>query len=183
MSTGGASSAAAAPGLRCSVHPARRAADRCHVCDRPRCGADAAEHGEAGCAACRETPAAILPARPGELWVRCALAGLAVAFVGGWIAAQYVDTQYFATVAPGLVGLAAAWATSAAAPRLPPRLTLSVAVAAGLIGTALSDRLVPGGQNLFAPPGHRLPPYAAVIIGVAAWRLLFAQPARGTRWK
>jgi hypothetical protein len=196
MSTGGASTAVTASGLRCSVHPARRAVDRCPVCARPRCGADVAAHGAVGCAACRERAVTAVAAPPAELWVRCVLAGLAVAFGGGWIAAQYVDTQYFATVAPGLVGLAAAWAGAAAAPGLRPRLTLAVAVAAGWIGTALSDRLVPGGQNLFLPPGHRLPPYAAVVVGVAAWRLLFgppraraggdaagSQPVRATRWK
>jgi hypothetical protein len=196
MSTGGASSAATAPDLRCSVHPARRAVGRCPVCGRQRCGADVAQHGEAGCVACREQVVAVVAASPLELSVRCGLAALAVAFVGGWIAAQYVDTQYFATVAPGLVGLAAAWAGSAAGPGLPARRSLGVAVVAGLLGTALSDRLVPGGQNLFLPPGHRLPPYVAAVIGVAAWRLLFGpprsrtrggaagvQPARATRWK
>jgi hypothetical protein len=49
-------------------------------------------------------------------------------------------------------------------------------VPAGLLATGLSDRLVPGGQNLFLPPGHRIPPYVAAVAGVVAWRFLFGPP-------
>lgn len=116
-----------------------------------------------------------------EWVVRAALAALAIGYVGGWIAAEYVDTRYFATVAPGLVGLACAWAATAAASGLPIRLPLGIASLVALVATGLADRLVPGGQNLFLPPGHRVPPYVAAIVGVLAFRVLFAQPPRATR--
>ena len=110
--------------------------------------------------------------------MRSALASLAIAFAGGWVAAQYVDTQWFALIAPALVGLScAAVAVSAAGP---PRVraVLVLAGMAAVLGTALSDRLVPGGQNLFLPVSHRLPPYLAALIGTAAWPVLFPPPRR-----
>ena len=167
--------------VRCAVHPTRVAADGCPTCGRPRCGADARRYGDAGCAACGGKP--ILPlagagATALEWWLRAAIAALAVAFVGGWIAAEYVDTHYFATVAPGLVGLACAWAAAAATSGLPLRIPLTVSCGAALLATGLSFRLVPGGQNLFLPPGHRLPPYVAAVVGVAAWRVLFGPSRR-----
>src|SRR3954469_17645470 len=89
--------------LRCAVHPSRRAADVCPVCERPRCGADVAAYAGQGCAACIAT--AVPPPRPpvGERLLRGALASLGVAVAGGWVAAQYVDTQRFSLVAPALV--------------------------------------------------------------------------------
>ena len=110
--------------------------------------------------------------------MRAALASLVVAFVGGWVATQYVDTRWFAVIAPGLVGLACAGAGTAAAG--PPRMraVLLLAGVAALLGTALSDRLVPHGQNLFLPVSHRLPPYLAALIGTAAWPVLFPPPRR-----
>ena len=46
--------------------------------------------------------------------LRAALAALGIGYVGAWVAAQYVDTQYFAVVVPALIGLACAWAATAA---------------------------------------------------------------------
>jgi len=145
------------------------------VCARPRCGADASSHASAGCVACVGATRTAAP-ETGELWVRAALAALATAFVGGWIAAQYVDTQYFAVVAPGLVALACAWAAAAAAPGVPVRRPVAIAIVAGLLATGLSDRLVPGGQNLFLPAGHRIPPYLTAVVGALAWPVLFGPP-------
>lgn len=164
---------------RCAAHPARPAADDCPVCGRARCGSDAASFGTAGCAACFRQPRT-RQVTPGELVVRASAAALATAYVGGWIAAQYVDTQYFAVLAPGLVALACGWAASAATGGSRGARTSAVAVAAGLLATGLSDRLVPGGQNLFLPPGHRLPPYIAAVVGALAWPVLFGPP-RGRR--
>jgi hypothetical protein len=168
--------AGTARALRCAVHPSRRAADVCPVCDRPRCGADAASFRSSGCAACvvMTRPGATAP--PSERLVRAALSALAVAFVGAWVAAQYVDTQWFGLVAPALVGLACAWAASTAAGRPRPGGVLVVAAVTGVLATALSDRLVPGGQNLFLPPSHRLPPYVAAVLGALAWPVLFPPP-------
>jgi hypothetical protein len=106
---------------------------------------------------------------------------MAAAYVGGWIAAQYVDTQYFAVLAPGLVGLACGWAASAAAGTSRARWRSVLAIVGGLLATALSDRLVPGGQNLFLPPGHRLPPYVGAVVGALAWPLLFGPPRPARR--
>jgi hypothetical protein len=100
-----------------------------------------------------------------------------VAYAGGWIAAEYVDTRYFATIAPGLVGLACSWAAFAASRSVPAALTAGAAAA--LLATGLSFRLVPGGQNLFVPAGHRLPPYLGALVGVVAWRTLFGPVRRG----
>jgi hypothetical protein len=162
--------------MRCAVHPSRRAADSCPVCDRPRCGADAARYQASGCAACVVLTAPRPSAPRTERLLRAALAALAVGFVGAWVAAQYVDTQWFGVLAPALVGLACAWAASAAAGRPHPGSVLVVAAVTGVLATALSDRLVPGGQNLFLPPSHRLPPYLAAVIGALAWPVLFPPP-------
>ena len=108
------------------------------------------------------------------------MAALGVAYLGAWVAAQYVDTQYFAVIVPALIGLACAWAASAAAGTssagTPPRVLVLLGAIAGVLGTALSDRLVPGGQNLFVPAGHRLPPHLAAVIGAFAWPVLFGPP-------
>jgi len=166
--------AGALAAARCAVHPSRRALDECPVCARPRCGADAAAYAGRGCPACVSTEATVVvPAGRAELHARAGLAALAMAFAGAWVAAQYVDTRWFGIVAPALIGLGCAWAASAAASGLPRRPMLGIAAAAALLATGLSDRLVPGGQNLFLPPGHRLPPYVAALVGVVAWRLLF----------
>jgi peptidoglycan/LPS O-acetylase OafA/YrhL len=166
----------AAP-LRCAVHPARRAADACPVCGRQRCDADRAGYGERGCAACaHEAAAGPPPVR--ELWVRAVLAALAAAYVAGWIGAQYVDTQYFALITPFLGGLVCAWASSASAGALPRNRLLACAAVAAVVGAALADRFVPGGQNLFLPVGDRLPPYVAAVVGAGAWPLLFGPVRR-----
>jgi hypothetical protein len=173
------SAAGTVAGARCAVHPARRAADACPVCGRPRCGADAAVYAAAGCAACAVTDAASEPpVTAAEQVVRAGLAAVALAFAGAWVAAQYVDTQYFALIAPALVGLGCAWAASAAGRGLPMRVVLIVAGVTAVLGTALSDRLVPGGQNLFLPASHRLPPYLAAVVGALAWPVLFGPPRR-----
>jgi len=114
--------------------------------------------------------------------LRAALAALGIGYVGAWVAAQYVDTQYFAVVVPALIGLACAWAATAAAGMAtatrPPRMLMVIAAVTAVLATALSDRLVPGGQNLFVPAGHRLPPYVAAVIGALAWPVLFGPPKK-----
>lgn len=171
--------APAARSQRCAVHPSRRAADTCPVCGRPRCGADASALRSRGCVACTGALRPAAPAPLAERVVRGALAALAVCFVGGWIAAQYVDTQWFAVIAPALVGLACAGASSSAAGRPTARVVLVLAAAMAVLATGLSDRLVPGGQNLFLPPSHRLPPYLAAVLGALAWPVLFPAPRPG----
>jgi hypothetical protein len=101
-----------------------------------------------------------------------------VGYLGAWVAAQYVDTAYFSLIAPGLVGLACGWAAFAAGAGARARVLVVLSAAAGILATALSYRLVPGGQNLFLPPSHRLPPYLAAAVGALAWPVLFAAPRR-----
>src|SRR3954464_2630937 len=167
---------------RCAVHPARRASDLCPVCGRPRCAPDAMSYAGQGCAACVTAQVAPAPPSRTERLLRAALATLGIGFVGAWVAAQYVDTQYFAVVVPALIGLACAWAATAAAGMAsaarPPRVLIVIAAVTAVLATALSDRLVPGGQNLFAPAGHPLPPYLAAIIGALAWPVLFGPPKK-----
>jgi hypothetical protein len=173
MSLGGTAQPA-----RCALHPARRASDDCPVCGRGRCAVDVASYGARGCGACVAAEPAPPPPPASEWLLRGALAALGAAFAGAWVAAQYVDTQYFALIVPGLVGLACAWTASAAAGAraASARVILVVAAIAAVLATALSDRLVPGGQNLFLPAGHRLPPYLAAVVGAFVWPVLFGPP-------
>jgi hypothetical protein len=113
--------------------------------------------------------------------VRAGLAATAAALAGGFVATEYVGTRYFSVVAPGLVGLAAAWAVSAAAGPVAGRrraVLLVVAAAAAIVGTALGFRLVPGGQSLFTPWGDVGPPYLAAVVGVVVWPAVFGSGPR-----
>jgi len=171
------------PANRCALHPARLAVGNCPRCARPRCGADAASYGERGCGACVATVAAAPGAPYAERTVRAGLAAFAVALVGGWIATQYVDVQFFSVVAPGLVGLATGWAASAAAggPRDARlrRTTLLVAAFAAVLSAGLAFRLEAGGGQDPVSSWHEVgPPYLAAIFGTLAWPIVFAPPAR-----
>jgi hypothetical protein len=164
---------------RCAAHPARRAVDSCPVCGRPRCGADAAGYAGLGCPACASTrPPAPAP-RLAELAVRAGLAAFAIALLGGWIGTQYVRNKGFSWIAPGLVGLAAAWAAGAAGGAAPRRVTSLVAAGAAVLSAALAFRVyVAGGLSPLHPAGRVLPPYVAAVVGVLAWPLLFGPTGR-----
>lgn len=172
--------------IRCALHPARLAVDSCPNCTRPRCGADAASYGDRGCAACLD-PAPAVPAAPYlERLVRAGAGAFVVALVGGWIATQYVDVQYFSLVAPGLVGLATGWAASAAAGGPADvrvrRVTLGVGAVAAVLSAGLAFRLESGGgQNPISSWDEVGPPYVAAVIGTLAWPIVFAPPARKRR--
>jgi hypothetical protein len=164
-------------GARCAVHPARLAADSCPVCGRGRCAPDVSTFRDRGCAACTSAEAAVRPAGAVEVLTRAGLAGIASAWAGGWVATQHVGVHVMSILAPGLVGLAASWATSAAAgarPTAQRRAVLAVAAVSALLGTALAYRLFP------LSPLHPLdqvgPPYLAALGGVLAWPLLFGWP-------
>jgi len=115
----------------------------------------------------------------GELRVRAALAGLAIAYVGGWVATQYVRVHLMSLAAPAVVGVGAAWAVTAAGARRvrPAALTWGLAVAAALLGTALGFVLTPGGEDPLQRWSLVAGPYLAAVAGVAAGRLVFG-PAR-----
>lgn len=125
-----------------------------------------------------------------ETLTRAALAASVAALAGAVVATQYVGAEVFSVVVPGLVGMAAAGAATAAAPTgggPRHRLVLAVAALYGVVGTAYGFVFVPGGQSPFGPPGQVLPPYAAAAAGPWVWALVAGpgrQPAgRRTRLK
>ena len=165
------------PGTRCGVHPVRRAVDRCPVCTRPRCAADAEQAPGGGCLACQGVPPegaapSSPPASPVERLVRGALAAYGVALLGGVVAAQYVDAQLFAYLTPFVVGvLTAAAAQSASAAARTGREALQVRVLAGVyavVGVALGFALEKSKDVLDA---SALVPYLAAVVGVVLWTL------------
>lgn len=162
-------------GLRCAVHPVRGAVDRCPVCERPRCAADAADPatGE-GCAVCggaSSTPARRGPA-PVERAVRSALASFGTALLGGVVAAQYVGAELFAYLTPFVVGVlvAAAAQAAAAGPRSGTALRQVRLVAStyAVLGVALGFALE---RSQDAVGSGALLPYAAAVAGVLLWTL------------
>lgn len=169
---------------RCVVHPARPAHDSCLVCGRPRCEADARSLGTTGCLACVSGPLPVAPASRAELAIRAGLAGLAVSYVGGWIATQYVRVHLMSLVAPAIVGLAASWAVSRATGGLRAATaggmaaTWGTATLAALLGTALGFVLTPGGQNPLRDWGLVGGPYLAAVVGVAFGPLVFGAGGR-----
>ena len=161
------------------MHPVRPAVDACPVCDRPRCAADAAEHGDRGCPACRPagTAPATAPPPPLERLVRGALAALGAAVLGGVVAAQYVDAELFAYLTPFVVGVGCgAAAQAAASARTGPTATRLRAVAAvcAVLGVGLGFLLE--GSRAPVSTGAAVP----ALLGVAG-ALLWTVPPRGAR--
>jgi hypothetical protein len=163
--------------MRCGVHPVRRAVDRCPVCARPRCAADAAAAPGGGCPACAGLPdggtaASTRAPGPQERLVRGALAAHGVAVLGGVVAAEYVDAPLFSYLTPFVVGVltAAAAQAASASPRTGSdaiRLRL-LAVVYALLGVALGFVLE---QSTDVLAGDTLLPYAAAVVGVVLWTL------------
>ena len=164
-------------GARCAVHPVRRAVDRCPVCSRPRCAADADLAPGGGCPACGGTPDGAGSSRqrvvpPLEKLVRAALAAQAVALLGGVVAQQYVEAQLFAYLTPFVVGVltAAAAQSAATGARVGPdagRVRV-VAVVYAVLGVALGFVLEES-TDVFA--GSTVLPYLAAVAGVILWTL------------
>jgi hypothetical protein len=166
---------------RCAVHPARRAVDACPVCGRPRCGADAAGYGRAGCSACTAVVSAAPAAGRAELVVRAGLAAMAVALLGGWIGTQYARNRGFSLITPALVGVGVAWAASAAVAggKISRRVVSVISAVAAVASAALAFRVyAAGGLSPLHPAGRVLPPYVAAVTGVLVWPLLFGPPKR-----
>jgi len=94
------------PTDRCAAHPGRPAVDRCPVCDRPRCGADAAQADGGGCEVCHGVASARRHAPPPrlELLVRGALAANLMAVIWGFVEAEYVQAGVFQYLAPLVLG-------------------------------------------------------------------------------
>ena len=165
-----------APGTRCGLHPVRRAVDRCPVCARPRCAADAEAAPGGGCPACGGVPPGAGMQRPAvpvlESAVRAALAATVAALLGGVVAAEYVDAQLFAYLTPFVVGVltAAAAQGAAGAARTGPGATAvrSVAAVYAVLGVALGFALERSKDVLEA---STLVPYVAAVAGVVLWTL------------
>lgn len=166
---------------RCAVHPVRPAVDSCPVCDRPRCGLDAAQHRDDGCAACDGAVSAAdrRAASAGRLerLVRGTLAALGAAMVGGVVAAQYVDADLFAFLTPFVVGVVCGGSAQAAAGgsrRGTTALQLRAAAAlCGVLGVGLGFLLEGSHDPLSA---GAVAPYLAAVAGTVLWTI---PPKRG----
>ena len=165
--------------LRCAAHPARPAVDECPVCGRPRCGADARLAPGGGCLQCRgKLETAVAPPdfqRDLGRLIAGTLAALLLAELLAPVVSEYVGAAWFAEITPFLLGLACAVAAAAAA-RTHGHGRLDIAVRAigglaGVLGTALAFRLVPGSLSPFHPAGTVLPPYGCALLGAAVSRL------------
>jgi hypothetical protein len=165
------------PGARCGVHPVRRAVDRCPVCAVPRCAADAEQAPGGGCPSCGGrrpgTVSAVRRAAPArERLVRAALAGHAVALLGGVVAAQYVGASLFAYLTPFVVGVltGAAAQSAAGGVRTGPVAARVRANAVGyaVVGVALGFALERSQGALSLPA---LLPYLAAAAGAVVWTL------------
>lgn len=165
------------PGTRCGVHPVRRAVDRCPVCARPRCAADAERAPGGGCPGCEGVPpgaeaASRRPVPPLEKLVRAALAAQAVALLGGVVAAEYVDAQLFAYLTPFVVGVltgaAAQSASGGARTGTDAQRVRVLAVVYAVLGVGYGFALERSKDVL---EGSTLLPYLAAVAGVVLWTL------------
>ena len=161
---------------RCVAHPSRPAVDRCPVCDRPRCGADAMGP---GCAVCggSATGNARRAAPAPELLVRAGLAAHAMALSAGVVLQEYPGSPVFQYLAPAVAGAAVGAAATAAAGEPRGELLLRVRVLAtayAVLATGFGFML-DGTYGVFDVERAVLLPY--VVAGGAAW-LWTRPPAR-----
>src|SRR5436190_9881471 len=84
---------------RCAVHPARPAVDRCPVCGRPRCGADARSAPGGGCLQCGGVPTEVPPEAAGQREaiqvIAALLASLLLAELLAPVVSEYVGAKGF----------------------------------------------------------------------------------------
>ncbi|MCW2674012.1 MAG: hypothetical protein JWP14_2601 [Frankiales bacterium] len=163
------------PSTRCAAHPARPAVDSCPVCDRPRCGADAAEARGGGCAICRGS-APVRARRPAsrlELFVRCALAANLTAVVWGFVEAEYVQAGVFQYLAPLVLGAFTGGVAMAAVgqPRDQDgtRMRL-IAVGYAVLGCAFGF-VKEGTFGALSSSGDVLVPYLLAAVACWGWTL------------
>jgi hypothetical protein len=157
---------------RCAAHPSRPAVDRCPVCDRPRCGADAAGPACAACGGGGATGPRIAPPTDLERLVRAALAAFAVALLGGLVASEYVGATVFSYVGPFVVGVVCGGAaTKAAGTDGRGQLGLRVRAIGALLGVLgvgfgflQEQSLEPVSADL-----HVLLPYVCAVAGAVLW--------------
>lgn len=165
---------------RCVAHPSRPAVDRCPVCDRPRCGADAAFESR-GCAICHGGLGASAPAQASEreLLVRAALAANALALLAGVVLQEYPGAPVFQYLAPAMAG-AAVGAVATAAAGEPRGLLLTrvrvLATGYAVLASGLGFML-DGTYGVLDPSVSVLVPY--LMAGAGAW--LWTRPPRAKR--
>ena len=155
------------------MHPARPAVDRCPVCDRPRCGADAIG---AGCQACGGVPAVSVPRTPPatdvERLVRAALAAFGAALLGGVVASEYVGATVFSFVFPFVVGVLSGWAATSAARTdgrdLLGRRVRAVGALYGVLGVGFGFVLEKS-QDPASFDWQVLLPYVCAVAGAVLW--------------
>ncbi len=163
-------------GTRCAAHPSRPAADRCPVCSRPRCAADA--RGATGCRVCgggpprRRDPARVLVAV-----VRAGWAGNALVLLGAALGQEYVGAHIFSLVWPALVGMACgAVGVAALAGQRLSWLGRMLGAGFGVLSAAYAFHFA---DTPYGPPGRWLPPLAAAAGAAVALPGLLVGPARG----
>lgn len=167
---------------RCAVHPARPAVDVCPVCNRDRCGADAAQAVGGGCRACRGDPGGAppshpprgVPAGPLERLVRAGLAAYTVGILGGIVASEYVGATVFSYLGPFVVGVVCGGAALKAAGtdgrgRFGARVR-GIGALYALLGVALSF-VDEQSQHVLSLRLDVLGGYAAAIAGALLWTM------------
>jgi len=163
------------PTDRCAAHPGRPAVDACPVCDRPRCGADAAEAVGGGCAVCHGIleERAHVPPTGRELLVRGALAANLMAVVWGFVEAEYVQAGVFQYLAPLVLGAFTGGVAMAAAGQ--PRGTEGtrlrlIAVGYALLGCGFGF-VKEGTFGVFSMSVDVLLPYLLAAVACWGWTL------------
>jgi hypothetical protein len=160
---------------RCAVHPSLPAYDRCPVCERPRCDADAHAAPGGGCLACRGARGRKGPP-PLDLRALVAAAALAdvVAIVAGLVASEYVGAGIVGWVVPGFVGIVVSMAAEFAAGKRRGRALRYVAAFYSVLGVAVGFQSPYAAETPFSLSPNVLGPY--VIAAGASW--LWTVPPR-----
>lgn len=161
---------------RCAVHPGRPAVDTCPVCERPRCGADAATL--RGCLACSGVSESAAPTTPPptgpEQLVRGALAAYVVGLLGGVIGSEYVGATVFEYLGPFVVGVVCGGAATRAAGtdgsgpvgQRVRGVAALIAVLSVALGFVLEES-----QDVLSASLDVLLPYAAAVAGALLWTM------------
>ncbi|HVU61902.1 MAG TPA: hypothetical protein VHA79_11655 [Mycobacteriales bacterium] len=167
--------------LRCAVHPARVARDRCPNCARPRCADDVLAHGEDHCGACAVEPVEGGSRTFPERVIASGLTVIPVTVVGGWIYSQYVEVSTFSWLVPALIGVAGASASTTVWQRGGgwSRPAVVIGLIAAVCGTAFGFRLFPHGPHDPLHPWHVVGlPYLCAVAGSLLWPIALGPPRK-----
>jgi len=161
--------------LRCAVHPSLPAYDRCPVCDRARCAADADAAPGGGCLACQGARGKKGPP-PLDLRSLVAAAALAdvVAIFTGLVASEYVGAGFVGWVVPGFVGIVVSMAAEFAAGKRRGRALRYLAAFYSVLGVAVGFQSPYAAETPFSLRWQVLGPYA--VAAAASW--LWTVPPR-----